>query len=75
MKQPRKRKKTRFRKVTIKLTARQKKSLDNFCRSRRTTPNKLIKRSIRPFLENYHGIDIPSDPVKAKQLELFILEN
>lgn len=69
-----KRKKVRFRKVVIKLSARQKKSLDNFCRSRRTTPNKIIKKSIRPLLENYTDSIPRNDYISVNQLELFKLE-
>jgi hypothetical protein len=66
------RKPTRFRTVKLKLTVKQKRSLDNFCRSRRTTPNKVIKRAIRPFIENYSGHIEPSY-VTENQLQLFEL--
>lgn len=66
------RKKVRFSAVTIKLTARQKKSLVNFCRYRHTTPNKLIKRSIRPVLENYSTLEFEDKKREmATQLALF----
>jgi hypothetical protein len=71
MKQKKKRKKIRYKVIKIKLTTRQKKSLDNFCKSRKTTPNKLIKKSIRHFLENYHGLEINHEEGKHKQLERF----
>jgi hypothetical protein len=75
MKSKKKRKKIKYRVIKIKLTSRQKKSLDNFCKSRKTTPNKLIKKSIRHFLENYHGLEVPDhEKVKIKQLDLFEIE-
>jgi hypothetical protein len=74
MKSRKKKKKIKFKVIKIKLTSRQKKSLDNFCRSRRTTPNKIIKKSIRHFLENYYGMEASKDPVKIRQLELFEFE-
>ncbi|MEI7895702.1 MAG: hypothetical protein WCJ26_01605 [bacterium] len=66
------RKKLKYKVITIKVTARQKKSLMNFSKSRRTTPNKLIKKAIRPLLENYAGLEPGTQTAaKAKQLELF----
>jgi len=65
------RKPIRYRALKLKLTARQKKSLDNFCRRNGTTPIKIIKKSIRPMLNNYAS-SIPRSPqVSARQLDLF----
>lgn len=71
MKKKNKRKKVRYKIVKIKVTARQKKSLDNFCKSRKTTTNKLIKKSIRHFLENYSNTVLPENHVSVNQLKLF----
>jgi hypothetical protein len=66
------RKPIKFKTITIKVTARQKKSLMNYSKSRRTTPNKLIKKAIRPLLQNYADLEVTStSPVKVNQLELF----
>lgn len=66
------RKVVKFKTITLKVTARQKKSLDNYCKSRRTTSNKLIKKCIRPFLEQYADMQvIPAKKEKVSQLELF----
>jgi hypothetical protein len=66
-----KRKRTRYTKVTIKLTARQKKSLFNYCNARQTTPNKLIKKSIRRFINGFDK-EIPDEYfVTENQLDLF----
>ncbi len=67
------RKPVRYRTVKLKLTAKQKRSLDNFCRSRRTTPTKVIKRAIRPFIENFGGNIEPVSYVTENQLQLFEL--
>jgi hypothetical protein len=62
----------KFKTITLKITARQKKSLINYCRSRRTTPNKAIKKAIRPLLDNYTGLETGNlQQVKVNQLELF----
>ncbi len=66
------RKPVKFKTITIKVTARQKKSLLNYSKSRRTTPNKLIKKAIRPLLQNYAGLEVGNiSQAKVKQLELF----
>ena len=66
------RKQVKFKTITIKVTARQKKSLLNYSKSRRTTPNKLIKKAIRPLLENYAEMQVSSLTLaKVNQLELF----
>ena len=65
------RKPVRYRTLKLKLTTRQKRSLENFCRSRGTTPTKIIKKSIRPLLDNY-AASVPCLPqVSANQLDLF----
>jgi hypothetical protein len=74
MKKKKKRKATRFRMIKIKVSAKQKKSLENFCKSRRTTPNKIIKKAIRPLLENYVNAVLPKNNEKVKQLALFSSE-
>ena len=71
MKKKKKRKVVKFKTIKIKVTARQKKSLENFCKSRKTTPNKVIKKSIRPLLENYAGLVPVKGNEKIKQLQLF----
>jgi hypothetical protein len=66
------RKPVKFKTITIRVTARQKKSLVNYSKSRHMTSNKLIKKAIRPFLENYADLEI-TDTKKEKpnQLQLF----
>jgi hypothetical protein len=71
LKRKKKRKPVRYRTVTLKLSARQKRSLDRFARSRRTTPNKLIKKAIRPLLENYADLEVRITSQKVNQLQLF----
>ena len=68
-----KRKPLRYKTITLKVTARQKKSFINFCKSRRTTPNKIIKKAIRPLLQNYAGLEVAAHQEKVNQLELFNL--
>jgi len=66
-----KRKKVRYREIKLKLSKSQQQSLVNYCTARRTTPTKLIKKMIRPFLSNYSK-QVPEDLyVTANQLDLF----
>jgi hypothetical protein len=65
------RKPIRYKSLTIKLTTRQKRSLERFAKSRRTTPTKLIKKAIRPLLENYSDMEVNMSNEKINQLQLF----
>ncbi|MBN1338739.1 MAG: hypothetical protein JXA03_05410 [Bacteroidales bacterium] len=67
----RKKRKKKFKEITFKLTAKQGKSLSNYCKARKTTPVKLIKKSIKRYLEKY-DVEVPDQYfISAKQLELF----
>jgi hypothetical protein len=66
-----KRKKVRYTTIKLKLTSSQKKSLMNYCKARKTTPTRLIKKMIRPFIQNYKK-DVPEELfITENQLELF----
>ena len=66
-----KRKKVRYSELRIKLSAKQKKSLINYCQARKTTPNKLIKKMIRPYISNYDA-NVPEEYyITENQLDLF----
>lgn len=65
------RKKVRYREITLKISARQRRSLENYCKARRTTPNKLIKKMIGRFLNNYGKMAPEESFVTANQLDLF----
>jgi len=66
-----KRHKVRYTTVTFKLTSRQKRSLVNYCRARQTTPTKVIKKSIKRYIENF-AIEVPEELyVTENQLDLF----
>jgi len=46
-------KRKKHKTITFKLSARQMKSLKNYCRARKTTPIKLIKKNIRTYTESF----------------------
>jgi hypothetical protein len=66
-----KRKPVRYKTITITVTAKQKKSLVNFCKMRRTTPAKVIKKAIRPLLSDYADLKVNLTNEKVNQLQLF----
>ena len=57
--------------ITFKLSRGQYYSLRNYCKARRTTPIKLIKRSISRFISNYEYEVPPELYVTENQLLLF----
>ena len=64
-------KKKPYKTISFKLSARQMKSLKNYCRARKTTPIKLIKKNIRTYIELYAD-HVPSKYfVTHNQLEMF----
>ncbi len=69
-KKSKRRRKVRYRVVKLKLTAGQHKSLLTYCNARKTTPNKLIKKLLRPRLQ-YTGEGPEEIYVTANQLDLF----
>lgn len=70
-KRKKKRKKIRYSKLTIKLSSKQKKSLVNYCKARKTTPTKLIKKSIKRYINGFDR-NVPDEYfVTENQLELF----
>jgi hypothetical protein len=69
-KKPRK-KKRKFKKIELKLTARQAKSLENYCAARKTSPIKLIKKNIARYLNGFEK-EVPREfYVTERQLDLF----
>ncbi|MCF8307583.1 MAG: hypothetical protein K9I68_01095 [Bacteroidales bacterium] len=67
-----KRKKTKYRKITFKLTDRQRKSLEAYCRAINTTPVMFIKDSIRHALNGQHPPDQGKNQsgISSKQIDL-----
>ncbi len=69
-----KRRPVKYSIITFKLTRRQKRSLENYSKMRGTTSNKIIKKQLRPLLENYADIEVRHSFVKASQLRLFNID-
>jgi len=70
-KRKKRRKKVRYSKLIIKLSAKQKKSLQNYCKARKTTPSKLIKKSIKRYINGFDKEVPEAYYVTENQLALF----
>ena len=70
-KNKRSRRSYQYHAVTFKLSQGQYKSLRNYCKARKTTPIKLIKRCISRFISNYEYEIPPELYLTENQLELF----
>jgi hypothetical protein len=71
IKRKRGKRKTKYKKITFKLSSRQYKSMVNYCNARQTTPIKLIKKHIRPFINGYDK-NVPDEfYITENQLDMF----
>ncbi len=67
-----KRRKVKFRKLLIKISDKQQKLMDRYCRAFHLTPNKLMRQALREFMErNAHRLPPETEPVSKNQLKLF----
>ena len=66
MKSKRNRRSYKYHAITFKLSQGQYKSLKNYCKARRTTPIKLIKKNIERFI-SHDEYGVPE--------ELYLFEN
>lgn len=61
----------KFHQIIFKLSAGQYHSLQKYCKARKTTPIKLIKKSIERFTSNYE-YEVPAELyLTENQLQLF----
>lgn len=69
-KKSKRRKKVRFHIVKLKLSSNQYRSLVEYCTARKTTPNKFIKKLLKPKLQYVNGV--PEEIYATEnQLDLF----
>lgn len=70
-KKKKRRRNYQYHAITFKLTTGQYRSLRNYCKARKTTPIKLIKRNIYRFITAYE-YEVPQELyVTENQLQLF----
>lgn len=65
--------KKRFKEVKIKLTARQYESISNYAKGRNLSVNKLVRRTLHPYLSGYEKSAPIIPKVTANQLNIFQL--
>ena len=68
-------KKRKFKEVSFMLSERQMKSLINYCKARQTTPTKLIKKSLRNYIENFASSVPEKYHTSYNQLNMFDVDN
>ncbi|MBU2555809.1 MAG: hypothetical protein K9G61_06305 [Bacteroidales bacterium] len=66
-----KKRKRKFKSLSIKLSVKQMQSLLNYCEARKTTPNKLIKSRIKHFTEGFDKKVPQKYYAQHNQLDLF----
>jgi hypothetical protein len=66
--------KIKTKKVTIRLSLRQKMIIDRYCNAHDLTTNKFIKNSLKEFLVNNYDLD-DDNFVSKNQLTLFDFED
>ena len=66
------RKKTKYYKVAFKITGNQKKIAQRYIMVHKTTMNKLIKKSLKYYLDRFgEKLPVDKDALSKNQLELF----
>jgi hypothetical protein len=63
--------KKKFKNIKFKLSIRQSKNLETYCKVHNTTTNKIIKNAIKEFLSKYHKLPQEENFVTENQLQLF----
>lgn len=67
--------KTRFRHLRFKVSVQQYREIQRYCQILGLTPNKMIKRALREFMQrNAHLVPDEPEPVSKNQLKLFDLD-
>lgn len=73
-KKARKRRKVKFRKINLKISGNLHSNLDRYCKLYRLTPNKVIKKAIKTYLERFGPkLDQIPERISEKQLKLFAI--
>jgi hypothetical protein len=69
-----KKRKIRYKKFEFKLSEKQKKLIDKFCRAKKVSPNKMIKTAIRDYIRKFADSLPEEDYISENQLQLFNVE-
>ena len=69
-----KKRKIKYKKFEFKLSEKQKKIIDKFCRAKKVSPNKMIKTAIRDYISKFADSLPEEDYISENQLQLFDVE-
>ena len=64
-------KKIKYRKVSFKLSDKQKKVIDRYCKLKKTTPTRMMKAAIKDYLLRSNASLPEEDYISENQLKLF----
>jgi hypothetical protein len=71
-KKKKRKKRTIYKAITFKVSARQKKSLEAYCKEHKIGMLRMIRKSVQEYLNRPEGETKSIDYVSANQLDLFI---
>lgn len=64
-------KRKKFREISIKISANQFQSIQKYCALRKTTINKLLKKGIAKFMNGFDVRESDAVYISPRQLDLF----
>ncbi len=67
-------KKKKYKKINFKLSEKQFSILNSFCKSKKTTPNKIFKKAIKDYIVNNYDFNDVDYHISENQLALFDLD-
>lgn len=68
------RKKIRYKRISFKITTKQKEIIQDYCKAKRTTPIKLFKKSIKFYMDRNQSLPKQDYHISKNQLRLFDLD-
>lgn len=66
-----KKRKIKYKKFEFKLSEKQKRLIDKFCRAKKVSPNKMIKSAIKDYIRKFADSLPEEDYISENQLLLF----
>jgi len=68
-------KKKKYKKFIFKLSEKQFNIVEKFCKSKKTTPNKIFKKAIKDYIVNNYDFNSIDYHISENQLALFDIED
>jgi len=67
--------KKKYKKIVFKLSEKQFKIINQFCRSKRLTPNKFFKKATKDYIVHNYDFNTNDYHISENQLALFDMED